>query len=76
MVSEGIPWRRILAPAPAAAYVWLVVVVLIYPTLQPGVAYWDTAEFQVLGPVMGTGHAPGYPAYAILGWLANLVLAY
>jgi hypothetical protein len=42
---------------------------------MPGVGFWDTAEFQTLGPVMGTGHSPGYPTYAILGWLASVVLA-
>jgi hypothetical protein len=45
------------------------------PTLMPGVGFWDTAEFQTLGPVMGTGHSPGYPTYAILGWLASVVLS-
>ena len=53
----------------------VIAIVVIRRTMLPGVAFWDTAEFQVLGPVMGTGHAPGYPTYAILGWLANLVLA-
>jgi hypothetical protein len=62
---------RLLAPLAVAA----AAAIVIRGTLQPGVAFWDTAEFQTLGPVMGTGHAPGYPTYAILGWLANLVLA-
>ncbi len=43
-------------------------------TLLPGVAFWDTAEFQTVGPVLGTAHPPGYPSYAILGWLASVVL--
>jgi hypothetical protein len=43
-------------------------------TLMPGVGFWDTAEFQTFGPVMGTGHPTGYPTYAILGWLAGVVL--
>jgi hypothetical protein len=53
----------------------VIAIVIIRRTMLPGVAFWDTAEFQVLGPVMGTGHAPGYPTYAILGWLANIILA-
>ncbi len=69
------PWRdvaeRLVAPLAVAS----VALVLIRSTLMPGVAFWDTAEFQTLGPVMGTGHSPGYPTYAILGWLANLLLA-
>jgi hypothetical protein len=62
---------RRAAPLAVAA----VAVVLIRPTLMPGVGFWDTAEFQTLGPVMGTGHSPGYPTYAILGWLASVLLA-
>jgi hypothetical protein len=74
MVSRR-PRRAAPASAVAPLAVAAVALVLIRGTLQPGVAFWDTAEFQVLGPVMGTGHAPGYPTYAILGWVANLLLA-
>jgi len=62
---------RRFAPFAVAA----VALTVIRPTLMPGVGFWDTAEFQTLGPVMGTGHSPGYPTYAILGWLASVVLA-
>ncbi len=62
---------RRLAPFAAAA----LALTVIRPTLMPGVGFWDTAEFQTLGPVMGTGHSPGYPTYAILGWLASVVLS-
>src|ERR1035437_591884 len=58
------------APAAAAALTLLLVV----PTLAPGISNWDTAEFQTVGPVLGTGHPTGYPAYVILGWLASIVL--
>jgi hypothetical protein len=61
---------RRFAPFAVAA----VALTVIRPTLMPGVGFWDTAEFQTLGPVMGTGHSPGYPTYAILGWLASVVL--
>ena len=53
----------------AAVTLWLVI-----PTLAPGVASWDTAEFQTVGPVMGTAHPTGYPAYVVLGWIASCVL--
>ena len=46
---------------------------VIVPTLAPTVASWDTAEFQTVGPVMGTAHPTGYPAYVILGWVASVV---
>lgn len=60
----------IAAPAAAAALTLL----FVLPTLAPGVMSWDTAEFQTVGPVMGTAHPTGYPSYIILGWLASVVL--
>ncbi len=60
----------IAAPAAAAALTFFFVV----PTLAPGVMTWDTAEFQTVGPVLGTAHPTGYPSYIILGWLASIVL--
>jgi Protein of unknown function (DUF2723) len=44
-------------------------------TLQPGLAFWDAAEFQAVPPGLGTLHPTGFPAYVLLGWLASLVLA-
>ena len=55
----------------AAVALWLVI-----PTLAPGVASWDTAEFQTVGPVMGTAHPTGYPAYVVLGWIASHLLPF
>lgn len=52
-----------------------VAVGLTVATMLPGVAFWDTGEFQVVAPLMGTAHSPGYPTYVLLGWLANLLLA-
>jgi len=60
----------VAAPAGAAALTLLFVI----PTVAPGVASWDTAEFQTVGPVLGTAHPTGYAAYVILGWLASIVL--
>jgi hypothetical protein len=59
----------IVAPLVAA----LVTLLLVIPTLLPGVANWDTAEFQTVGPVLGTAHPTGYPAYVMLGWIASIV---
>lgn len=42
--------------------------------LLPGVAFWDTGELQVIGPLMGTAHPTGFPTYVLLGWLASVVL--
>jgi transmembrane protein TMEM260 (protein O-mannosyltransferase) len=69
------PRMTIIARRFAPFAVAAVALTVIRPTLMPGVGFWDTAEFQTLGPVMGTGHSPGYPTYAILGWLASVVLS-
>lgn len=42
--------------------------------MLPGLAFWDTAELQAVGPLMGTAHPAGFPTYALLGWLASVVL--
>jgi 4-amino-4-deoxy-L-arabinose transferase-like glycosyltransferase len=43
-------------------------------TIMPGLGFWDTAEFQALGPVLGIAHPTGYPSYTLLLWLASVVL--
>ncbi len=55
----------------AAAFVTLA---LAWPLLLPGLGLWDTAEFQAVGPLLGTAHPTGYPTYVILGWFASIVL--
>ena len=30
---------------------------------MPGLGFWDTGEFQTLGPVLGIAHPTGYPSY-------------
>ena len=42
--------------------------------MLPGLAFWDTAELQAVGPLMGTAHPAGFPTYALVGWLASVVL--
>ena len=32
---------------------------------MPGVAFWDTAELQAVGPLMGTAHPTGFPTYVL-----------
>jgi hypothetical protein len=48
--------------------------VLVTRGLMPGLSFWDTAELQVVAPLMGTAHPTGFPTYVILGWLASVVL--
>ncbi len=58
----------------APLVVAMLVVLIVWPGLMPGVGYWDTAEFQTILPVMGTAHPTGYPTYVLLGFVANLLL--
>jgi len=43
--------------------------------MLPGIGIWDTAEVQTVPPLLGTMHPTGFPAFIVLGWLANLLLA-
>ncbi len=42
--------------------------------LLPDIGFWDTAELQVVAPLMGTAHPTGFPTYVLLGWLLSVVL--
>jgi hypothetical protein len=64
----------LLAALAVPAGVAALTLLFVIPTLAPGVASWDTAEFQTVGPVLGTAHATGYPSYVVLGWLASILL--
>lgn len=64
--------RGLLVAGPP--FVAVLALALAWPTLLPGVGFWDTAEFQAVPPLLGTLHPTGFPAYAILGWLASIVL--
>ena len=61
---------RVAAPVVAA----VVAFGLARTALLPGVAFWDTAELQAVGPLMGTAHPTGFPTYVILGWVASVLL--
>jgi hypothetical protein len=73
-VARGVTNPAFIAAVAAPAVAALLTLVFVIPTLAPGVASWDTAEFQTVGPLLGTAHATGYPSYTILGWLASIVL--
>ncbi len=53
----------------------LALLVVIFPTLMPGVGYWDTAEFQAVAPSLGIAHPTGYPLYILLGKLVSSIPA-
>lgn len=52
----------------------IVAFALAWPTLMPGVGFWDTAEFQSVPPLLGTLHPTGFPAYTLLGWVGSGLL--
>ena len=58
----------------ASFVVGVVAFVAAWSALLPGVAFWDTGEFQAVGPLMGTAHPTGFPTYVLIGWLASIVL--
>lgn len=80
MVSQTVPeaeWSRVrrlahwLVPA---GLVFVASMALDLRTLMPGLGFWDTGEFQSLGPVLGIAHPTGYPSYVLLLWLASVLL--
>jgi hypothetical protein len=53
---------------------FVLAIVVYRATMLPGVGAWDTAENQTVPPLLGTMHPTGFPAYVVLGWIANQVL--
>src|SRR4051812_12801211 len=75
--SDSAKWSRLSVRTRSrltAALVFAPALLLFMRTLLPDVDYWDTGEFQALGPVLGIAHPTGYPAYTLLLWLASVVL--
>ncbi len=79
MVTSAAAMRR-SALGPRLA-IWLppitvaaLVVVNAWSGLMPAVGFWDTGEFQVVLPILGTAHPTGYPTYVIVGFITNLLL--
>jgi len=69
----GRPSGRFIVAAPALLAAG-VAFFLAWRTLLPGLYLWDTGELQTVGPLLGTGHPSGFPAWIILGWFASVVL--
>ncbi len=69
--SQG---RRLAHWLVPATLVFLGSMLLDVRTLMPGLGFWDTGEFQALGPVLGIAHPTGYPSYVLLLWLASVLL--
>jgi Protein of unknown function (DUF2723) len=58
----------------APLLVGIVVFAAARAALLPGLGFWDTAEYQAVGPLLGTAHPTGFPTYVLLGWLASVIL--
>ena len=54
---------------------FVVALILYVPTVMPTVGFWDTAELQTVGPVLGIAHPTGFPSYVLLTWAANILLS-
>src|SRR4051812_28133025 len=76
-VRDSAHWSRLSVRTRSlltAVLVFAPALLLFMRTLLPDVDYWDTGEFQALGPVLGIAHPTGYPSYTLLLWLASVVL--
>jgi hypothetical protein len=62
------------APLLAGLLVFFALLPLYVRTMLTDVGFWDTAEFQTVGTVLGIAHPTGYPSYTLLAWLASVVL--
>lgn len=71
--TSGVFGSAAARPLSAAVLVAVPALALYWRTLMPDVGFWDTAEFQAIGPVLGIAHPTGYPAYTLLAWLASLI---
>lgn len=63
-------WLARLAPV----FVGVIVFGAARLALLPGLAFWDTGEYQAVGPLMGTAHPTGFPTWVLIAWLAGVVL--
>ncbi len=75
MQSSEVASRTAPAPLPwwsAAAF--LLPFALFSYSLAPDVAYWDTAEMQVVPYIFGIAHPTGFPVFVFLGWVFSHVI--
>jgi hypothetical protein len=72
--SSALERAQASKPLIAGLVVAIPTLVLYWRTLMPDVGFWDTAEFQAIGPVLGIAHPTGYPLYTMLAWVASVLL--
>ncbi len=67
-------WPRLHQIDRVAIFLTLVVVAVVtIPRLPPGICFHDSGELQLASTVLGITHAPGYPGFVSLGYLATMV---
>jgi hypothetical protein len=75
-LAGSAPRRRVPDPTVVVAGATFILALVVYrATMLPGVGAWDTAEVQTVAPLLGTMHPTGFPAFVLLGWVANQLLA-
>jgi hypothetical protein len=60
----------------AAALALLIPLGFYVASISSFPASWDTAEMQTAPYVLGIPHAPGFPAFVLMGWLFSHVIAF
>lgn len=73
--------RRInFAPWPVGRFVdiltFTISLCFYFITTAPGVLPADSGEFQIVAPLLGVAHPPGYPLYTLLGWLFTRLIPF
>lgn len=68
------PLVRAVRFAAAPVVVGVIAFAAARQAMLPGLGFWDTAELQTVGPVLGTAHPGGFPTWVLIGWLASVVL--
>jgi hypothetical protein len=72
-MAEMTGWPRLHYIDRVAVLMTLAVIVVItIPRLPAGICFHDSGELQLCSTVLGITHAPGYPGFVSLGYLATL----
>lgn len=67
--ARSTSWRRKLTRWPLGLAIFVAFLALYGFTLRPGILPADSGEYQRVVATAGVAHPPGYPLYAMVGWL-------
>jgi 4-amino-4-deoxy-L-arabinose transferase-like glycosyltransferase len=68
---RAVPWERL-----ANLLVFIFALFIYGVTTAPDVLPADSGEFQIVAPLLGVAHPPGYPLYTLSGWLFTRVIPF